>query len=59
MKPSTKDQIGGTLHEMKGKAKEKVGAITGNRNLAVEGQAENLAGKAQAKAGQIEKVLEK
>ena len=33
MKPSTKDQIKGKLHEMKGKAKEKVGQVTNNPNL--------------------------
>ena len=30
MKPSTKDQIKGNLHEMKGKAKEKAGQVTNN-----------------------------
>jgi len=59
MKPSTKDQLEGALHEVKGKAKEKVAAITGNRDLAAEGQAEKLAGKLQKKVGQIEKVFEK
>lgn len=59
MKPSTRDQIKGTLHEMKGKAKQKVGQITNNPNLAAEGQNEKLAGKVQKKVGQIERVLEK
>jgi uncharacterized protein YjbJ (UPF0337 family) len=59
MKPSTKDQIKGTLHEMKGKVKEKAGQVTNNPNLAGEGQDENLAGKVQKKVGQIEKVFEK
>ena len=59
MKPSTKDQIKGSLHEMKGKAKEKVGQVTNNPNLAAEGQDEKLAGKVQKKVGQIEKVFEK
>jgi len=40
MKPSTKDQIEGKLHEMKGKVKEKAGQITNNPNLAAEGQNE-------------------
>ena len=59
MKPSTKDQIKGSLHEMKGKAKEKVGQVTNNPNLAAEGQDEKIAGKIQKKVGQIEKVFEK
>jgi len=59
MKPSTKDQIQGTLHEMKGKAKQTVGQVTKNPNLAAEGQDEKLAGKVQKKVGQIERVFEK
>ena len=59
MKPSTKDQIKGAFHEMKGKAKEKAGRVTNNPRLAAEGQGEKLAGKIQKKVGQIEKVLEK
>jgi uncharacterized protein YjbJ (UPF0337 family) len=59
MKPSTKDQVEGAFHEMKGTAKQKVGQVTNNPNLAAEGQGERLAGKVQKKVGQIEKVLEK
>jgi len=58
MKPSTKDQIQGKLHEIKGKAKEKAGKVTNNPNLAGVGQAEKIAGVVQKKIGQIEKVLE-
>jgi uncharacterized protein YjbJ (UPF0337 family) len=59
MKPSTKDQIKGAFHEMRGTAKEKAGQVTNNPNLAAEGQDEKLAGKIQKKVGQIEKVFEK
>jgi uncharacterized protein YjbJ (UPF0337 family) len=59
MKPSTQDQTEGTLHELKGKAKEKFGQVTNNPNLAAKGQDEKLAGKIQKKVGQIEKVFEK
>jgi uncharacterized protein YjbJ (UPF0337 family) len=59
MKPSTNDQIEGTLHELKGKVKEKAGQVTGNPDLETEGQGEQLAGTVQKKIGQIEKVLEK
>jgi uncharacterized protein YjbJ (UPF0337 family) len=59
MKPSTKDQIKGNLHETKGKVKEKVGQLTSDPKLAAEGENEKLAGKIQKKVGQIEKVFEK
>jgi len=59
MKPSTKDQIKGKLHEMRGKAKEKAGQVINNPTLADEGQDEKVAGKIQRKVGQIEKVFEK
>ena len=59
MKPSTKDQIKGTLHEVKGKVKKKVGRVTNNPDLEAEGQAENLGGKIQKKVGQIKKVFGK
>ncbi len=58
MKPSTKDQIQGKLHEIKGKGKQKVGHVTHNPDLEAEGQAEKIAGVVQKKVGQIEKVLE-
>jgi len=35
MKRSTKDQIKGTLDEMKGKVKKKIGQVTNNPDLAV------------------------
>lgn len=59
MKSSTKDQIQGKLLEFKGKAKEKIGKVTNNPNLAAEGEEEQLAGKIQKKVGQIRKVFEK
>ena len=59
MKPSTKDQIKGTLHVTKGKVKAKLGEVTNDPNLATEGENETLAGKIQNKIGQIEKVFEK
>ena len=59
MKPSTKDQLEGKFHELKGKVKEKAGQATNNPNLTNEGQAEKLAGKVQKKVGQIEEVFEK
>jgi uncharacterized protein YjbJ (UPF0337 family) len=59
MDDSTKDQVEGKFHEVKGGVKEKVGQVTNNPNLESEGQGEKLAGKIQKKVGQVEKVLEK
>ena len=59
MKPSTKDQITGKVHEVKGKLKEKAGQVTNQPDLQAEGQSENFAGKIQKKIGQIEQVFEK
>jgi uncharacterized protein YjbJ (UPF0337 family) len=59
MKPSTRDQVEGKLHEMKGTVKEAAGRVTNNPNLANEGQAEKLAGTVQKKVGQVKKVFEK
>ena len=59
MKDSTKDQTEGKFHEVKGAVKEKIGHATGNPNLEDEGTAEKVAGKAQKKVGQVEKVVEK
>jgi uncharacterized protein YjbJ (UPF0337 family) len=58
MKPSTKDQIEGKAHEVKGAVKEAAGKLTNNPNLEGEGQAEKVAGKVQKKVGQVEKVVE-
>jgi uncharacterized protein YjbJ (UPF0337 family) len=42
MKPSTKDQIEGTFHALKGKVKEQAGQLTDNPKLRTNGQAEKL-----------------
>ena len=59
MKPSTKDEIAGTAHEVKGKIKEKACALTNDPDLEGEGIGEKIAGKIQKKIGQLEKVIEK
>jgi uncharacterized protein YjbJ (UPF0337 family) len=59
MKQSSKDQAEGTLHEVKGKVKEKVGRATNNPNLEDEGTSEKVGGKVQKKVGQVERVFEK
>jgi uncharacterized protein YjbJ (UPF0337 family) len=59
MKPSTKDQVEGKFHEVKGTMKEKAGQVIKNPNLTTDGKAEKVAGKIQKKVGQVEKVVEK
>lgn len=59
MKPSTTDQVKGTLREMRGKAKEKIGQLTNTPRLAAEGQDEQFIGIVQKKVALIEKVFEK
>jgi uncharacterized protein YjbJ (UPF0337 family) len=59
MDNSTKDQVEGKFHEVKGKVKEKMGQVTNDPNLQSEGQGENWTGKIQKKVGDIEKVFEK
>ena len=59
MKPSTKDEIAGKVHEVKGKVKEKAGQLTNNPDLKGEGQDEKIGGKVQKKIGQVEKVFGK
>jgi uncharacterized protein YjbJ (UPF0337 family) len=57
MKPSTKDEVAGKIHEVKGAVKEKVGKLTNNPDLEAEGTVEKVAGKIQKKIGQVKKVL--
>ena len=59
MKSSTKDQVEGTLHELKGKVKEVAGKLSDNPTLEAEGTGEKIAGKIQGKFGQVKKVFGK
>ncbi len=59
MKSSTKDKAEGKMHQAKGKIKEVVGEMVGNRDLEAEGKAENIEGKVQEKIGEVKKVLGK
>ena len=59
MKPSTKDEVTGKVHEVKGKVKGKAGQLTNNPDVEAEGQDEKIGGKVQKKIGQVEKVFGK
>jgi uncharacterized protein YjbJ (UPF0337 family) len=57
MDPSTKDELQGKAHELKGAVKEAAGKLAGKPELEAEGQNEKVAGTIQKKVGQVEKVL--
>jgi uncharacterized protein YjbJ (UPF0337 family) len=57
VKPSTKDEVGGKIREVKGAVKEKVGKLTNDPDLEAEGTVEKVAGKVQKKIGQVKKVF--
>jgi uncharacterized protein YjbJ (UPF0337 family) len=59
MKLSTKDEIAGKVHEVKGTIKEKAGELTNDSDLEGEGTGEKISGKVQKKIGQVEKALGK
>jgi uncharacterized protein YjbJ (UPF0337 family) len=59
MKPSTENEIKGTIHEVKGKVKETVGHVANDSDLETDGIGEKVAGKAQEKLGHAEKTLGK
>ncbi len=59
MKSSSKDQVEGKFHEVKGTVKQFAGKITDNPKLEAQGTGEKIAGKVQEKIGQVKKVLGK
>jgi uncharacterized protein YjbJ (UPF0337 family) len=59
MKLSTKDQVEGKYHQMKGKLRETTGKLSDNPKLEAKGTGEKIAGKVQEKIGQVNKVLGK
>ena len=59
MKSSARDKAEGRMHQAKGKLKQAVGVIAGDRDLEAEGKKETLGGKVQEKRGQAKKVVGK
>jgi uncharacterized protein YjbJ (UPF0337 family) len=59
MRSSTKKEIAGKIHEVKGQIKEKVGQLTNDTDLEAEGIGEKIGGKIQKKISQVEKAVEK
>lgn len=52
-----KDQVKGRVTEVKGKIKEVAGKLVGNEKLEAKGKAQNIAGKARAKFGDVKKDM--
>jgi uncharacterized protein YjbJ (UPF0337 family) len=50
--------MAGTADQMKGKAKEAVGDLTGNDDLKSEGKADRQAGEAKEKVGKVDEKVE-
>jgi uncharacterized protein YjbJ (UPF0337 family) len=59
MKSSTRDNVEGKMHQVKGKVKETVGRVVNDRDLEAEGIVENIDGKVQEKIGEVKKVAGK
>jgi uncharacterized protein YjbJ (UPF0337 family) len=59
MPNSTRQQLEGKLHEVKGDAKKKAGELTNDPALEAEGRTEKIAGTVQKKLGEIEKLVGK
>lgn len=57
MKPSSRNQMTGKTHEVKGTVKKAIGQVTNNLALEAEGLGEKITGKVQEKIGQIDKRL--
>lgn len=55
MKSGLRDQVEGTAKEIKGKAKQKLAAETGDPQKSVEGKVDEAAGKFQKKTGEIKR----
>ncbi len=57
MQSSTKDKIKGLTDKVKGKVKEGLGGLSGNRDLEEEGKNDQLKGEARKKVGAIKKLF--
>jgi uncharacterized protein YjbJ (UPF0337 family) len=53
------DQVKGKWDNLKGRAKEAAGAVTGDKELEAEGAVERVKGAAQKKVGDIEREVER
>ena len=56
MKSSTKDHVGGTFHQMKGRFKEISGKLCDNQKLEAAGTYEKISGKVQKKSVRLRRI---
>jgi uncharacterized protein YjbJ (UPF0337 family) len=59
MKASTKNEVAGSVHEVKGKVKQTIGRVANDPGLEGEGIGEKIGGKIQKTIGRVQKVVEK
>jgi len=59
MKTSTKNQLLGKMHEVKGSAKKELGNLTNSPSLKVEGQIEKTSGKLRQKLSRVQSAVGK
>jgi len=54
-----KDELGGKIDNLKGRAKAAAGALTGNKEKEAEGQAERAGGAVREKVGQLKDAVKR
>ena len=59
MKSSSRENLEGAGHEVKGTIKESIGRLSNNPRLEAEGAIEKISGKVQRKSSQVKKVFGK
>ncbi len=59
MKSSTKNNIDGKMHQVKGTIKQTIGKVLNNRGMEAKGKLENIKGKVEEKIGQLKKIVKK
>jgi uncharacterized protein YjbJ (UPF0337 family) len=52
-----KDEMGGKVDNLKGRAKEAAGALTGNKQREAEGQVQRAGGAVREKFGQVKEAV--
>lgn len=55
----TENQAEGTMDRLKGRAKDTVGSLTGDRSMESEGKADQMKGKVKEKFGETQRDLDK
>ena len=56
---ANEDEVKGKLENLKGRAKEAAGTVTGNKKLEAEGAVDRVKGAAREKVGEIERKVNK